>query len=36
MTTDHNQIATATDYLETDDPDIVIFDYYDDRPQDLL
>jgi hypothetical protein len=32
----HNQIATATDYLETDDPDIVIFDYYDDRPQDLL
>jgi hypothetical protein len=31
-----NQIATTTDYLETDDPDIAIFDYYDDRPQDLL
>ena len=32
----HNQIDTATDYLETDDPDIVILDYYDDRPQDLF
>ena len=32
----HNQIDMATDYLETDDPDIVILDYYDDRPQDLL
>ena len=32
----HNQIDMGTDYLETDDPDIVIFDYYDDRPQDLF
>jgi ribonuclease HI len=32
----HNQVDMATDYLGTADPDIVIFDYYDDRPQDLF